>query len=317
MKFWIVFALILFFVPSLSFAATSGFTRTLYAGMRGDDVRELQKVLNMDAETRVASTGPGSLGFETDYFGSATKRALVKFQEKYHEEVLTPLGLTSGTGVFGEKTRAKTQMLLFITPTISKSMSVAATAHTPVEKGDVFVYFPSQYSGKPGTTVTISGSGFTATENTIYFDSAYTVEKVSSWNGQEITFKIPVIPKGVYHPFVKNARGESNKDAFFVVTDGVMPEPKIESITPESTARGGIITVKGSGFTATGNMARTGVMVFENISSSDGSLISFIVPSDVLTVETSPSAQKISLPVWVYVVNENGVSNGKSFILEL
>lgn len=318
MKFWIVFAFVLLVAPTLSFSATNGFTRTLYVGMRGEDVRELQKVLNMDEGTRVASTGLGSLGFETDYFGSATKRALVKFQEKYRAEVLAPLGLTAGTGVFGEKTRAKAQMLLFIAPTLSKSMSVVTTTRAPVEKGDVFVYFPSRYSGKPGTTVTISGSGFTATENTIYFDSIPAVEKVSSWNGQMITFKIPTIPKGSYHIFVKNARGESNKDMFFVVTDGVTPEPKIESITPKNVMRGGAVTIKGSGFTTTGNMVRSSVSVFENISSSeDGSSLSFVMPASVLMATTTSSAPKISLPVWVYVINENGVSNGKSLTLEL
>lgn len=325
MKFWTVFALSLILVPSVSFSATDSFARTLYMGMRGEDVRELQKVLNMDAETRVAVSGYGSQGNETDYFGSATKRALVKFQEKYRTEILAPLGLTYGTGVFGEKTRAKAQMFLLTTPAIPKSVSMATTTgasvavatSTIVEKGAVFVYFPSQYSGKPGTTITISGLGFTPTNNTIYFDTTHTVEKVSSWNGQEITFKIPVMPKGVYHLFVKNARGESNKNAFFVVTDGVTAEPKIESITPENALRGGTITVKGSGFTQTGNMARTGVRVFENISSADGKSLSFIIPADVLMSATASFVKKSSIPVWVYMVNENGISNGKSFILEL
>lgn len=328
MNFRTVLWIVLFMAPAFVFSSTGDFSRTLYGGMRGEDVRALQKVLNTDADTRIASTGSGSPGFETDYFGPATKRAVAKFQEKYRAEILAPLGLTAGTGVFGEKTRAKAQMLLSVALAIPRSVIVAVATSTRVnvatgatagniEKGSVFVYFPSQYSGKPGTTITISGSGFTATDNTVYFGDTYTVEKASSWNGQEITIKIPAIPKGAYSLFVKNTRGESGKRAFFVVTDGVTPEPKIESITPDSTVRAGTVTVKGSGFTPTGNMARTGVMVFENISSADGSSLSFVIPADVLMAATSSFVKKSSIPVWVYVVNGNGVSNGKSFTLEL
>lgn len=308
MKFKILFCVALCVAPAFLFAATEDFTRTLYLGMRGSDVRELQKVFNADTETRIGETGPGSAGSETDYFGPATKRALIKFQEKYSGEILAPLGLPSGTGVFGAKTRAKANLL-------KNSPRVATPLSVP--KGAVIVMFPSQYSGKPGTVITISGAGFTATDNTIYFGDGHAVEKASSWSGQTITFKIPAIPKGNYSLFVKNARGESNKDAFFVVTDGVTPEPKIESLSPARVARGGVVTIKGSGFVSTGNTVRTGTNIFENVSSADGNSLSFIIPTNVLMATTSTSAKKASIPLWVFVVNEDGVSNGKSIILEL
>ncbi len=93
------------------FAQSNIFARTLYVGMRGEDVLELQKFLNVDSETSIAHTGLGSTGNETDYFGPATKRALIKFQEKYRADVLAPVGLISGTGIFGPKTREKINML--------------------------------------------------------------------------------------------------------------------------------------------------------------------------------------------------------------
>lgn len=306
MKIKIFFLAVLLAAPVSLFAITENFTRTLYFGMRGSDVRELQKLLNSSVETRVTETGAGSPGNETDYFGAATKRALIKFQEKYRAEILTPVGLVSGTGIFGATTRAKASAL--------KEAPVSVVPQ-PTE-GDVIVMFPSQYSGTSGTMITISGAGFTD-DNTVYFGPTHAVIKAVSTNKQTISLKVPSMPKGIYALYVKNAQGESNKDAFFVVTDGVTPEPKIESISPSPAVRGARVTIKGSGFTTSGNTIRGGTNIFEDVSSVDGASLSFVVPPSTLTATSSESEKKVLLPLWVYVVNENGVSNGKSFNLEL
>lgn len=80
------------------------FTKNLWLGVRDTDVKLLQRFLNLKGFT-VSTDGPGSSGEETDFFGGKTIQALIKFQDAYKSNILTPIGLTTGTGFFGPQTR--------------------------------------------------------------------------------------------------------------------------------------------------------------------------------------------------------------------
>jgi lysophospholipase L1-like esterase len=72
------------------------FTRDLEFGITGADVRLLQQLLN-SIGFQVAVTGPGSPGFETDFFGSLTQAAVVRYQQAK--------GIVPTAGYFGPITR--------------------------------------------------------------------------------------------------------------------------------------------------------------------------------------------------------------------
>jgi peptidoglycan hydrolase-like protein with peptidoglycan-binding domain len=91
----------------LSVPATSStafvFSKVLRAQMTHPDVKELQKYLNQNGFV-LAQSGNGSPGNETDYFGALTQHALIKFQNAHAVEILQPIGLSIGTGLFGQMT---------------------------------------------------------------------------------------------------------------------------------------------------------------------------------------------------------------------
>lgn len=83
-------------VKTVTTPVVYNFKRDLKLGMQGSDVLALQKYLNANGYT-ISSTGYGSKGRETNYFGKATQIALIRFQKDK--------GIKPAAGYFGVVTR--------------------------------------------------------------------------------------------------------------------------------------------------------------------------------------------------------------------
>jgi len=107
----------------------------LQKGSHGEDVRVLQKFLNAQGFI-LAQSGPGSLGNETEYFGSLTENALIRFQEAHKKEILDPLALDSGTGYYGIYTMSVVKNILAAIP-MPEDIGVIYTPSEHYSKSDI------------------------------------------------------------------------------------------------------------------------------------------------------------------------------------
>lgn len=145
------------------------FTQSLKKGSTGGEVMWVQKFLNSHG-AQVAASGAGSPGNETSTFGPATAAAVKKFQELHAADVLTPVGLTAGTGNWGPSTRAKANALCAGSTggTTGGGTTVPMTGNVMVSGGvqPANSLAPASSVRVPFTTFTITnGSGAAVTIN--------------------------------------------------------------------------------------------------------------------------------------------------------
>ncbi|OGZ06211.1 MAG: hypothetical protein A2845_00165 [Candidatus Lloydbacteria bacterium RIFCSPHIGHO2_01_FULL_49_22] len=336
------------------FAATDCVTlsRNLSLGMSGTDVTLLQQVLNRDPRTNVAVTGPGSAGFESRYFGPLTKQAVVAFQNIYAGEVLSPVGLTTGSGYVGTFTRAKILTLCnksqvaistpITTPTpippnpvtpvavVNQAPSTVAPSTATTNKSEVVndtvaslaafhsatpvMMFPSTYTASRGTKVLLYGVGL-ATEGNIVHLGDYLIASTSVDKLGVLTFIVPEnAPRGKHDLWISSSKGATNK-MFLIVTELNVPAPTIVSFSPAEGLLGTMVTVTGTGFTAQGNEVIGGQGFQKNIISADGKTLQFKVTAEVPGVEQGIDYSSVDarIPVWYGILNENGISKKLMF----
>ena len=86
--------------------ASYKFSKKLEYNSKGDDAKYLQIFL----KSQGSDIYPEAI--VSGWFGPATKRALIRFQEKYTSDILTPFDITQGTGITGSKTNDKINKIL-------------------------------------------------------------------------------------------------------------------------------------------------------------------------------------------------------------
>lgn len=184
------------------------FTTNLKQGSTGTDVKYLQILLNSDSATSI-----GNAGKETTYFGAATKAGVVKFQNKYANEVLKPYGLTAGTGIFGSASRAEANELIAAGvgtgtgtgtgPVVTGGFTVALATDNPAAStlvqgqatADLAHYTFSNGTSTPitvtGVTLNRTGVSADATLSSVYlFDGSTRLTDAASVSAGQVTFNL-------------------------------------------------------------------------------------------------------------------------------
>lgn len=235
------------------------------------DVSYLQYILDQSADTQVAASGAGSLSNLTNYFGTLTKTSVLKFQEKYRGEILTPANIAAPTGIVGERTRAKLNQILASlfngtlistsgTPSSSAlSSSASRSGGTSASKttfengansgGGISIAAPgsasapaissfSTFKALSGQIMSVFGARFHPTSNAVYLGSQNIGTYASQDNGTKITFTVPpTIDTGSYEVGVANAYGTTSTGYTYlsVTKQAVSSTTPIVSFAPTLT----------------------------------------------------------------------------------
>jgi hypothetical protein len=143
----------------------------------------------------------------------------------------------------------------------------------------------SPSSGNVGNTITIeaiSGTSFAPTGNEVYIDSNLSETASSQNNGKDIYLTIPANLLAGYHTItVENAAGTSNKVSYDVVSETA--SPLITSISPSNGIIGTTVTLSGTNFSPETNQVIFGSTQLPATLSSNGQLLTFTIPTTVLT----------------------------------
>jgi peptidoglycan hydrolase-like protein with peptidoglycan-binding domain len=242
------------------------FARSLKLGASGDDVLALQRFLNKNSQTQIASEGPGSPGQETGFFGAKTRDAVMRFQDQYRSEILVPAGVTSPTGIAGARTLAKivslqggvtagslqTQIPAASVPALP-TLSSVPTSPFSFAKAPVNAFGLGKSIVAPGERFVVYGSGFD--NEMVVFSAGGNALDVISRRPESVDLSVPQGTKeGSYEIVMTDQRtgalieNSGRRLPLTVVTTPASP-PSVSSIEPSTIpSAGGNLTIRGTGF---------------------------------------------------------------------
>ena len=266
------------------------FKKDLKLGDLNSDVLELQKILNSDDSTAIAISGLGSKGNETNYFGNLTKQAIIRFQEKYSNDILVPNGLSKGTGFVGLSTRKKIGSISATnipgSSDLKNSHPVSSKDKSSIVSGvvspeflfgklafkDVIIKNISAFEVKVGDKINIIAGGV-LNENNLHIGDAYSKEISSNSNSIEMT--VPNIPNGIYQVWIENKNGSSKTKSpqYIKISNQSKSSPVISRSYPQDASVDSIITLEGSGFDQQNNTIYSTLGILNGVPSKDGKIL--------------------------------------------
>lgn len=220
------------------------FGASLHYGMSGVEIKALQTVLQKEGFLQQEETNKEGL----IYFGEKTASAAVEFKQKHKVKDVSLFNLKYSTGYYvGAKTREKLNSLYGCGNVVP-----GAT----LQQSNLSLTSLSPSSGPVGTTVTLHGSGFTSTGNTIVFSSntagmSTGFSDRTSSDGKALTFVIPrliavgtsptqpdfIVDLGDYQISVTNKNGRTSIQTFTITT----------TVTPQATTQPSITVLSPNG----------------------------------------------------------------------
>ncbi len=323
-KFFAV-ALVFLLAPISIFAAGFSFQTNLKQGDSSSDVMQLQKVLNSSISTMVATSGFGSPGNETNYFGNLTRLAVIKFQEIYATEVLNPIGLTSGTGVVGSLTRSKLNQILR-GPDYINSGTVINSTNTLTNTTNLTASIsasPVEITLGNSSSLTWSSANTTACSASEYWSGS------KGTSGTETVTPLTVGTK-TYTITCSGTGGNVSRTVTVYVTSSTSnqnsnPYPTTTSISPTFIAPGGpsfFLTVYGTNFVASSTVNFDG-SPRDTIFASSTQLSAIILSTDLAIATTTANGMPIfpatttksSIITVTTPTPGGGISNGQAFLV--
>ena len=116
-------------------------------------------------------------------FGESTASAVVGFQQKYKEEILTPWGLQYGTGTVGKTTRAKLNKLYGCSAPTPTPTTPTPTTPTPTSTASIIVLSPNGGENLiDGNTYTISWKSDNAPAGSTVGLRYVKMEEITAWD---------------------------------------------------------------------------------------------------------------------------------------
>jgi hypothetical protein len=331
----------------------ASFSRELSRGARGSDVTRLQRFL---VDQNYPGGGPWMI---SGYFGIATQTAVRNFQtlhglartgalDSATRSVVSQASCGNSSGFQFYPTNQYTQNYTqnsypnynypynYPNYTYTNCTTYYNAYNCPnvsnVSAPAINYLNPS--SGAIGTTVTIVGSGFTTSGNTIHFGIGI-IANLTSADGRSVSFTVPSqlsgfgsqqVGLGGYNVSVTNGAGNTSNVTTFTVTGtngSSQGAPSLSYLSPAYGSVGTQVTLVGSGFSSD-NTIHFGAGGRQHVASADGTTLYFTIPSTVGPCDVVTSGNVCALYIQnvtpaaysIYVSNGAGSSNTQTFMVQ-